>query len=370
MVKFRKIKKRRVFTLVILIILGLWLLFRSKNYEIEYIINDIKIIEKYNKSSKTYEFLFQVKDNSFYIQLKSSYKHKKKLVNEIDIKENDNTICIIPKLKKLDLYPLCQKDGELVSYHLIEDEDFDFKSYKKELAYTEKTYNNVNMYYLNDKKYYLWNYKGFYILSNKGEEYLEIFNEDVYNIPLTIKVNTNLLIANYDEQYIFNKFYVINSNKDTYKELELKNEISFDSYFLGSDKNYAYLFDKNNKVEYIIYPKKLKAKKFSKNDKGKILVSGEWETISINTLASKEELFTYDRITNYILDNNVLYKVQGDFKTKLSNQNIKYIVSFDEDEVYYLVDDKLYYYSDRDGEVLVLKNFEWNFNYKNMIYIF
>ncbi len=50
--------------------------------------------------------------------------------------------------------------------------------------------------------------------------------------------------------------------------------------------------------------------------------------------------------------------------------SVKEIVYSTEDTVYYLEGDTLYYYNDSDGEVLVISNFEWNFNYKNMIFIF
>ena len=38
-------------------------------------------------------------------------------------------------------------------------------------------------------------------------------------------------------------------------------------------------------------------------------------------------------------------------------------------DIYYISDDKLYVYSSFDGDKLLVENFEWNFNYKNIVFI-
>ena len=54
----------------------------------------------------------------------------------------------------------------------------------------------------------------------------------------------------------------------------------------------------------------------------------------------------------------------------VTNKEVKDIVKQDNEYVYYLVDDKLYVYSDEFGEILLLDYFELTFNYSNLIYIF
>ena len=54
----------------------------------------------------------------------------------------------------------------------------------------------------------------------------------------------------------------------------------------------------------------------------------------------------------------------------VSNKDIKDIIAIKEDNVLYLVDDTLYFYNILYGEIKVMTNFEWNFNYKNNIYFY
>lgn len=367
--KLNKIKKKNVFLFLLLLFILLYGIFRSKSYEVEYTLNEVQIKESFNKKEKFYTFQFQVNDKEFFVLLPHKYIHKQKLVHEIEIKEKENTLCIFPTSSKLDFYPLCIQNGEYISYHLIEDEEIIPSTYKKEIAYEEKTYKDMTLYALNNKKYYIWNYEGFDIITNKEQKEIKLFKEDIYNIPLTLQVENNILIADYDSKYAFQKFYVIDTKKDKLRELALEKEISYDTYFLGTSSKKAYLVDKKNKVEYEIYPKRLLIQNITNNNQGRILKEGEWEPINMNILANNETHFTYKENTTFKIEDNHLYKVQGEYKTRISNSNVKEIVSINEDTVYYVVDEKLYYYNDWDGEVLAIRKFEWNFNYKNMIYI-
>lgn len=367
--KLNKIKKKNVFLFLLLFFILFYGFFRSKSYEVEYTLNDVSIKESFDKKEKLYTFYFQTKEKEFFVQIPHKYIHKKELVQKIEVKEKENTLCILPTSSKLDIEPLCMQNEEYISFHLIEDEEIIPKSLKKEINYEEKTYKNMTLYALNNKKYYIWNYEGFDIITNKEQKEIKLFKEDIYNIPLTIQVEKNIVIADYDSKYAFQKFYVIDTKKDKVRELVLEKEISYDSYFLGTSSKRAYLVDKKNKIEYEIYPKRLLIESITNNNQGRILKEDVWEPINMNVLASNETYFTHKEITTFKIENNQLYKVQGDYKTRISNHNVKEIVSTNEDTVYYLVDEKLYYYNDSDGEVLVLRNFEWNFNYKNMIYI-
>lgn len=370
MVKLHKIKKRNLFFFIFIIVCLVYGIFHSKNYEMEYSVENVHIIEKFNKQEKTYEFLFKIKEKEFFVALEHNDIHSKKIIKRVEVKEKDGNLCILPQSKALNLYPLCFINNEYVSYHLIEEEDLIDSSYQKEIVSEEKSFHNIKIYDLNDKIYYIWNYEGFYILSNQENKEIKLFKEDIYNLPLVMKVNQNLLVADYDAKYAFNKFYVINSKKDKVKEMNLEKEISFESYFLGSANKKAYLVDKKNKIEYEINPQKLRIENITKNNQGRILNQDVWEPVSMNLLVSKDMNFTHNTITEFKIENNTLYKVQGNYQTKISNQSVKDIIYFEKDTVYYLVGEKLYYYNDTDGEVLVLSNFEWNFNYKNMIYIF
>ena len=56
-------------------------------------------------------------------------------------------------------------------------------------------------------------------------------------------------------------------------------------------------------------------------------------------------------------------------KIKVTDQNITSLVYQNNDNVYYLIDDTLYRYNLKYGEVKLMKYGEWNINYKNLIFI-
>lgn len=342
MVQYKKIKKKKLFFVGLVIFALFYGIFCSKNYEVDYIVNGVHVLEKFNKKEKTYTFLFQTKEKEFLIIIPHSYIHSKKLVKEMEVKEKENILCLLPKSNKLTFYPLCMQNEELISYHLVNDEELVPSSYKKEISYEEKEYKKMKLYFLNNKKYYIWNYEGFDVISNSEQKEIKLFKEDVYNIPLSIKTNQNLVIADYDSQYNFTKFYVVNSKNDKVNEFSSKAEIFFDSYFLGTEDNKAYLVDKKNKKEYVLDLKRLRIENITKNNQGKILNSGAWEQISIQNLVNNENKFIYQGVTQFKIENNTLYKVEENYQTRVSDQNVKDIVYKEKDTVYYLVEDKLY----------------------------
>lgn len=366
---WKRLKKRRVVGLCLVLVFLFCFLLRSKEYKTEYMVSGVAVQEHYDKKNKWYSFEFKVEDKEFFVSFASSYKHKRKLVKNIQTYQQKDTICIVPE-GILSFYPLCIQEDEPISFHLVKDKDILPETYFKEIKSDAKTYQNLKIYHLNHHKYFIWNYKGFYVIDEKGEKEISLFSNDVYNVPLLFSVDKYLLLPDYESSYEFQKFYVINSKNNKVQELNLKKELPFDSYFLGEDHKKAYLVDKKNKIEYEINPKRLETKKVTSLNQGKILVDGEWESVSMVNLMSNEKKFTTSNPSSYLLEENTLYQVINNQKVRLSNQSVKEIVSSDASIVYYLVGDRLYYYSPEAGEVLVLSNFEWNFNYKNMIFVF
>ncbi len=370
MFKFHVPKKGKIIVFLFLFLILCFYVFHRKNYVVDYTINDFAITEKYNKEENGYQFLINYENQEFLMLKEHKYIYSKKLIQNVFAKQKEDIICLFFTSKKISLYPLCKKEDAYISYHLIEDEELIPASYKSNLLVNEKEYNALKLYSLEENKYYLWNYTGFYVVTDQNVKEIKLFNSDIYSIPLTYKVGNYLVIANYDEKYNFNKFYVINTKNDKIRELKLKDEISFDSYFLGSTEKKLYLIDKKNKAEYELDPKHLQIKNITNKTQGTILQQDEWESISIQSLINNEISFTHKENTCYEIRENTLYKIQNQLTTKISNKNVKAIVSYDKDKVFYLVDDSLYSYDDQEGEKLIINNFEWNFNYENMIYIF
>lgn len=367
---WKRVRKRRIFGLFFILAVFLYGCLHSKNYDVEYNINDVHVKESYLKKKKLYTFLFRVDGQEFVTVFESKYIYNKQLVEEIEVKKKENILCIIPTSKKFSFMPLCTEDGKLISYHLIQDRDVIPDHFYKDIAFSEEEYKNLKLYQLNNKKYFLWNYKGFDIIDSKEKQEISLFSNDVYSIPISLQVSDYILLADYNSKYEFSKFYVIDSKTNKVRELSFEEALSFDTYFLGAHEKKAYLVDKKKQTEYEIYPKRLLFSSIAHNGKGKIVANGEFTSISMLSLSTKEQIFTYDDALTYYLEDDTLYQKVLDYKIKISNKKIKEVVWIDKDTVYYMVEDSLYYYNPYDGEVLVMKNFEWNFNYKHMIFVF
>ena len=195
-----------------------------------------------------------------------------------------------------------------------------------------------------------------------------MFSKDIYNLNLIYQYDNYLLIPDYEQDYIFDKIYVINTEKAQKSTINLRFETYFDSYFLGNYKNDVYLYDLKNNQEYYIDIKKGKIYK----TENKILVNNEWQKISSQTFQKEKPTFTKDKAITYIINNNKLYeKIYNSNNLYLvSNREVKQIVKVDNLDVYYISSDTLYKYNPIDGEKALLRYSEWNFNYKNMVFIF
>jgi hypothetical protein len=105
---------------------------------------------------------------------------------------------------------------------------------------------------------------------------------------------------------------------------------------------------------------------------GKVYQNNEWQKIKINKIITDKINFEYSTLYTYKLEDNTLYLYQKNMnkKIKISDKSVKNIVSVNNDEVYYIADDKLYKYDFSYGEEEILEYFELNFNYNNMIFVY
>ena len=104
--------------------------------------------------------------------------------------------------------------------------------------------------------------------------------------------------------------------------------------------------------------------------KPKMLNNDEWENVGIKTLINQNKKFTYPSNYVYELNDGILtmnYK-NKDIKT-LIDQDVTSIIRIKDNLVFYLKTDTVYVFNREEGNSRLLYNFEWNFNYENMIYI-
>lgn len=361
-------KKLKIFQLMLILIFTLFLifLFKAKNYTKNYTINNVAIKEIYDKETKSYYFTLSYKDITLDYLSEIKYKHHRGLIKEIEILEEDDDFCLIPKGEKIEFTPLCYENKEQKHYSIIKGklkEKLPSKLFKT--SSKKDTYNDIEIFN-KDYNYLIWNYNGFYHINASKKEKIKIFDKEYYTINLIGYTKNYLVIADYNSNYTFNRFYVVDIKNGNLKKYNLKNNIYFDSYFIGYEKNKIYIVDSKEQAMYEFNAKNGKLTKI----KSKIKQNGKWQKVSIKTLINKKQTFAYKTNYNYLFENGILYlKYQDkDIKTKITN-NVTSIVKINNSDIFYLKTDTLYHFNPLSGEEKLLTYFEWNFNYENMIYI-
>lgn len=375
--KKSKVKQRRrrfALMMIFFLILSCWyLLTRAKNYEKTYQINEFTIVERFQKDVNAYRYEIKKENYTWHFVIKHKYINQKKLIQNIEIMENENTICIIPKSEQFSTYPQCIEENKPIDYHLVNHQMKEMLSEQYFIKNETQTdlYEKINIKNMDQNTYYIWNYKGFYKINKNSKENIVLFDKDIYNISNVAQVNHYLLIPDYQASFFFNKFYIINMDDGSKTTWEFKDSIYFDGYYLGSYDQSLFYVDRKTKIEWEIVPKKKKMRKVGTEKKdGKIWAEEEWKKLSLTKLTNDTLKFEYPNIYHYEIEKGLYVRYDGcESRKKISNQDVKEIVQEIGEKVYYLVGESLFYYSEETGEVEVMSNFEWNFNYKNMIFI-
>ena len=215
--------------------------------------------------------------------------------------------------------------------------------------------------------------KGFNYINKKEIKFIELFNKDIYDVPLATRINNYLFIPNYEQEYNFNEAYVINLDNYNVEKWQLDNEISFDSYILGTNDKSIYLIDNKNKIEYELVPHKQKMRILARSNKqGIIFNQGVEQKIAMNKLTSSIQSFIYKNNYQFTLEDNTLFLsfLENKKRTLISNLDVTSVIHNKKDEIYYLVNDTLYKYDLTYGETRLIKYSEWEFNNQNTIFIY
>ncbi len=328
---------------------------KKRNYKVNYFVNGYSIFESFDIESDHYYLNISKDSENFEVYLPISYSPKRRIVTSIESEKTDTKSCI--KLNDNILsYPICKQNGEYVAYY----SEIEIPTEKKD------TYNNIEIYNLLENTYLIWNYKGFYYINNDKISSINLFKTDTYTPYLLTVLNKYLFIINYDEQYSFDSYYLVDSKKATSKKYKISKEISKDSYILGTYKNSVYIIDKKNEQEYEINAKKGKVYKTS----GKVLINNEWQKKDIDDLIKNEQIFKNGQKFYYEITEKKLYLIQENLKTRLTNLDVDYIIDYDDNIVYFVSNGTLYRFKIDEGITRIMQYSEWNFNYKNCIFIF
>jgi len=360
----KKTKIKLILFLIILCsLLGLFLYLKFKNhsYDITYTVDRFKVSEKYNANKGTYTFLIKNSKDVYPIEIYNKYLNKREIIDNIKLYEEGNNNCIKIKSKYIELVPVCNKEDKIVKYNLSNFDIYKTKKIKKDKIEHEK----LNVNYLDDNKYLLYNYKGFYYIAGNKIENIKLTDRDIYQVKLIYQLDEYIIIPDYSKDHYFNKLNIINLKNGNIKEIKDLN-ISFDSIFLGDYKNKVYLLDKKEEKQYEINIKK----NIIKETDFVTLKDNKLHKVSFNKIVKNNLVFDNKEEVDYKIVDNKLYQIIGDYKVLITDKKVDKIIKQIDNTIYYLVSDNLYMYNDLYGEVLNITNHEWNFNNTNMIYLY
>ena len=346
-----------IFVFILMIILFVVFFNREVTYSIEYDKDEYHIKESYEKGSNTYSFSVTTENHSYDFAINHKYSRKRKIVNEINSFDRDEYKCVSIKAYDISTNIICNKDNDYYDNLII----------NKDEGNTSIS-NNFTLY--NDNYDYLvWNGYGF---TNKrdGSTYNFLTNESYTNV-LSYQFGDYIIVADYDQKREFDKFYIYNNKTKKVDSWNIKTTISYDSYFMGNIGDDLYLFDVTSKIQYRLNIAKKKIKVSSKKGEA-VYFDKNKSNINVNKLYYNKMLFNYNKLYNYIVFDNKLYYTyyNSDKYIRVSDLDLKDIVTYEGNNVYFISGTKLYKFDITDGLHLLADSFEWNFDYQNKIYVY
>ena len=385
-----------VIIIVLVIILKKVLSVTNITYKIKNENGIFSIRENYDK--KRYHLEISNENRKYLINIYNDLKGSRKIVNKIYNYNDKKYQCILPIMSGEVLTDvICYKGNMIYNYNQIKGENDNLdnyvstiKEYKKNVFGNKNTYNLIDTIKLYDNKINrivsTTSYKGLFV---NGME-INLFKKDVYNNKISTFINNYYLIADYNSEYEFKFFYLVNLKNSEVEKIEVKDSISFDSYIQGIVDNKVYLYDIDNEVQYEIDILSKKVNVVSSHDYIKYYTNTKWEKLS-KSKVKRSTYFDYSTLNNdftnydyvkysedyyYLLnEENKNYKIY-----RVDNKNLDIItyigiipttdIRMNNEYFYYTYDNTLYFYSDRTGFKTILENTEKEFNDSIKYYVY
>ena len=375
----------------------------DKGHSISYSVGNFTIKEnlKVNGFNNEDIYYFAINTSNFKInfQLLKDYNKDEKIIKKIKYIKTNKYQCILPIYKNSDINSdiMCLSGNTITYAHDINDTEVKaFAQSLKELGYKDSlykdkasskkisgtlsaTYDNVK-----DNNYIaVESYRGVTLIGNKARD-INIFDNDVYKKPVSTFTDKYYIVADYNKQYTFKIFYIVNLVNGNIKEIRSYDDISFDTVMQGVVNGEVYFFDKDSLTQYKINIDDEVIKKVGNKDNLLDYTGTKWGTM---TLASAIDGKTFDNYKDK--DINGYEKVQkignkygyyylykkidngyAVYRTDILNKKLHtYLftttdinsVMFRGNDVYFVNGNSLYYYS-VTGVRKVVTNTEIEFN--------
>ncbi len=373
--------KSILFLLLIIIICyyGFKLLIVEHNFT--YKINKYNVDEHfYKKNGHHYELIITNKKENYTYTIDKNLSKQKRIIKDIKVYKKNNLKCIIPIYKKdVDKNIYCNLDNIQVSNdYLLKTNNEDFNKIIKKVKIKLPSSNNKKKKYkkifvynknINNNNFYIWNYKGIYILNNTNK-YVKILDYDLYDNLMSCVVDKYYVLFENTSVNGIENIYYYDSIKNKINLFKLKEKLDKDSYINGVVNNLIYVTDRRNKKEYTIDIRKKKITEIDDEQSSYIVFNNsKKKKLSKSDYFMKDQIFDYSNSNyKYFIEDNKIYKQLKSKKNKTLLLELNDIVEWKvvDDEIIILVDNTIYYYSDDTGLRKILENNELRYNYKNI----
>lgn len=384
------------------------------NYEItfddvSYKINEVFTVNTDNEEDGYY-FKIELEDKTFSYQIFDDFNMQREVITNILYFNDEQYTCILPIFVKdtISSDMMCLNNGSYSLYHNIigKDEKLDeFAKSLKDYGYDVSNFNDkteyeedsgLNVYDLYNLDYVLVeSYKGVYVISNSSTSsyvsHYKLFTKDTYERPISAFIKNYYVVADYNQETKFNKFYILNIKTGKQETIEYDYDISMNSYVQGVVDNSVYIFDRDNLKQYELNIKTDTVIEVG-NENAKIKVYSDYKFNSVNAYDAKNSnIYFNEYTTSNTLNGKTYYKIDKtgselsgyyylyekvDNSYKLyrtpvkDSNNIVYLftltdindVVYDGNLVYYRVGDRVKLYSDLMGERTLISYNELGFN--------
>lgn len=389
--------------------------FTTGGYEIEYEINSdqiyaVKEIYTVNKKKEDDNYYIKILsgENEFTYQIYNDLGKVERIVKDVKSYKDETYSCIFPIFKKgYQLDVTCLSNGVQYYYQSIKGKDAGLDSFVSNLqeAYSSDLlqdhaeaviYNsNVTFYQDNIVKEHSFaaeTYKGAQLLNATFASSLyesNLFHKDIYNKKISAYVGKYYVVADYNSDYEFNQFYLVDMETLKKSTIEYHKSISLDSYVQGVVEDSLYVFDRSNKTQYEINVKTKTIVEVGNVDlKIKYYQNGEWSTVSAYDAVSQNLSFLdgdvtkefsgyekVDKVGHELSGYYYFYKKTGNgYAVYRSNvqepSKLTYLFEMNQlsqvvyvgDYLYFKNGDTISYYNDATGIRKLYRNVEFNFN--------
>ncbi len=406
-----------ILLLMILFFVVQWgVTYLKKSHEIiyDFVTNDetFEIKENYRKDyGDMYYVEISLGDEKFYYTFKNDFQKKKKIISDIKMVKNDQLVCIYPILEKGNhSYDIeCSSEKKLYSYEsmkndptvqefvqMLKKDHINLNSWEEEsdeeIGNEQSTAYQKNI--LEEDKIIVWYYQGIEIFSSAISKSVPLLDWDKYENKHGVLVGKYYLIPTYQSNVVFDfsKMTIVDVTSSNFWTIDFPQMVSQNTYINGVVDGKVYYLDKDHVIQYELNPEQRSIRTIGNQELDAQYYNGTWETVNIYDLINNERKFeiAYTKQFDFQRDDiQEIFESNGSFYYYTQSGDFYQVLKFypnsemflfhvdnpssvivNQNTIYYIKGDTLYFYKEGYGNRKVVKNNEFLYNPVNRVQIY